>query len=404
MDNTILSSEVFDLWISEASSEKSEISLFSPYLSLDTVIKLCEVANLKYLRVYTRLEVEIFTSGASSISAIKYLLDHGVEVYEIEGLHAKILAFQNIFTIGSQNFTNSGISKNKEISIVLNKSVYPSSLINAWLFESKRVSKEDMIEIEVIVNKVQKEYDKVIEKVRNYEVSIKNSRKLRRNQELIKQSIAKYIEKSKQARESVIGKITTIDSSSWYSWSHVTTFFPNNVKDTDMTRWIVNDNEEKLQKTYRYLIYLSSNGKIGWARLMKTRITFICDGIETNLTLSNLYFDLLIEANWDIETLSDYNLILNISNHLYKIKFFCMFLLSEIQFLSFSAENDSKKFFIEHLSEIEKIVMEKVSTPFTYKSNLLGENADKFFELHKNYILKLYKNRYGFVIISDLST
>ena len=62
-------------------------------------------------QIYTRFSVEDFASGSSSLSTLKVLLAGGYPVYEIERLHAKLVAASGSFaSIGSQNLTFNGVN------------------------------------------------------------------------------------------------------------------------------------------------------------------------------------------------------------------------------------------------------------------------------------------------------
>jgi len=106
---------------------KSEscIQIISPFLSVKTaemLCKICEKSNIKCTLV-TRIYIKDLIDGVNSLKALKLLLEAGVEVYALKGLHAKLYMFDERFVIiGSANFTLAGLEKNFELSILTDES------------------------------------------------------------------------------------------------------------------------------------------------------------------------------------------------------------------------------------------------------------------------------------------
>lgn len=102
---------------------KSEscIQIISPFLSVKTaemLCKICEKSNIKCTLV-TRIYIKDLIDGVNSLKALKLLLEAGVEVYALKGLHAKLYMFDEEYVIiGSANFTLAGLEKNFELSIL----------------------------------------------------------------------------------------------------------------------------------------------------------------------------------------------------------------------------------------------------------------------------------------------
>ena len=102
---------------------KSElcIHIVSPFLSVKTAEMLCVICekyNIKCTLV-TRIHVKDLIDGVNSLKALSGLLDAGVEIYALKGLHAKLYMFdESTVILGSANFTLAGLGKNFELSVI----------------------------------------------------------------------------------------------------------------------------------------------------------------------------------------------------------------------------------------------------------------------------------------------
>ena len=103
--------------------DKSEscIQIVSPFLSVKTAEMLCKICEKGDIdcTLITRIYIKDLIDGVNSLKALKLLLEAGVEVYALKGLHAKLYMFDERFVIiGSANFTLAGLEKNFELSIL----------------------------------------------------------------------------------------------------------------------------------------------------------------------------------------------------------------------------------------------------------------------------------------------
>lgn len=98
-----------------------EIQIVSPFLSMKTAKLLAELCKEKKLHcvLFTRIYIKDLVEGVNDINAIKLLVESGVEVYSLKGLHAKLYMFDgNSVILGSANFTMGGLKNNFELSIL----------------------------------------------------------------------------------------------------------------------------------------------------------------------------------------------------------------------------------------------------------------------------------------------
>lgn len=102
---------------------KSEICIYivSPFLSVKTaemLCKACEKSNIKCTLI-TRIYIKDLIDGVNNLKALRLLLDAGVEIYSLKGLHAKLYMFdESSVILGSANFTLAGLGKNFELSVL----------------------------------------------------------------------------------------------------------------------------------------------------------------------------------------------------------------------------------------------------------------------------------------------
>ena len=128
-----------------STAEADSVLVFSPFLT-GPVDKLLITAKATKKSVYTRFDVETFVSGASTISALRRLIAAKVEIWKVDGLHAKMVIVEGKFlSIGSQNLTVGG-TKNKEATVVCDATQTGKVLdaAKAWCDGAARIS-EDMI-------------------------------------------------------------------------------------------------------------------------------------------------------------------------------------------------------------------------------------------------------------------
>ena len=73
--------------------ETDSVLVFSPYLT-GRVDKLLTVGKAAKRSVFTRFDMETFVSGASTITALRRLIEAKVEVWKVDGLHAKMVIIE----------------------------------------------------------------------------------------------------------------------------------------------------------------------------------------------------------------------------------------------------------------------------------------------------------------------
>jgi len=94
------------------------VLIISPFISLSIVNILLDRLSDQKIKVITRFNLNDFKNGVSSISALQKLVEAGIEVIGIKGLHSKIYIFdKKSVIITSANFTRGGFFNNHEFGI-----------------------------------------------------------------------------------------------------------------------------------------------------------------------------------------------------------------------------------------------------------------------------------------------
>lgn len=153
------------------SNAQKSITIVSPYLAVSTAKMLCnQVKNNPKLKCsfITRLYFEELLSGSNSLDAIGLLIDAGISVYSVKGLHTKLYLFdEDRVIVGSANFTVSGLKKNIELSILLENEEVISVLrnyVNSIIEQCKRqdegmLNKTNLNSIETAFNEYKRKHD-----------------------------------------------------------------------------------------------------------------------------------------------------------------------------------------------------------------------------------------------------
>lgn len=114
------SDKIFDQFDSAA----KEIRIISPFLTRAMTEKLAHIVKTQGISCtfITRLYVNDLLAKANSTEALRGMLDAGIEVYAVKGLHTKLYLFDDTSAVlGSANFTMSGFKSNIELSVLISQ-------------------------------------------------------------------------------------------------------------------------------------------------------------------------------------------------------------------------------------------------------------------------------------------
>ena len=148
-------------WKEELNGEVGSVLLFSSFITPSTIYTVLEDAVVKNCEVYTVFKAENYANGSSSLGAIKKLLQRGVALYYLDGLHAKtVIKLGKFASVGSQNITSQG-TRSLEISVALNKPVHVGQVekkVAKWLEKRVPITMPMVVELENNLKSLKKSY------------------------------------------------------------------------------------------------------------------------------------------------------------------------------------------------------------------------------------------------------
>lgn len=121
----------------------NRICIISPFISEPIANKLCETVKKKGLdcSFITRIYLEDMICKANSLDAINTMIDSGINVYSVNGLHTKLYLFDNKEAIlGSANFTSGGFKSNIELSLLIGEEPVVKELQDYFDIMKEKVS------------------------------------------------------------------------------------------------------------------------------------------------------------------------------------------------------------------------------------------------------------------------
>ena len=139
----VLTNNHFDKILDLFDGVQKSICIVSPFISMPIADKLCEIVKKKKLdcSFITRIYLEDMICKANSLDAISKMLDSGINVYSVKGLHTKLYLFDNEMAIlGSANFTSGGFKSNIELSLYISEEPVVKELIDYFYDMKKKIS------------------------------------------------------------------------------------------------------------------------------------------------------------------------------------------------------------------------------------------------------------------------
>ncbi|MEL0653726.1 phospholipase D-like domain-containing protein [Pseudoalteromonas issachenkonii] len=389
MKNSIYLRNISKRWKKEVSGSDDCIVL-SPYVTSQTADNVLLSEKPQKVKLYTLFEAELFLANSSSLKTLRQLLNAGVEIYQLDNLHAKIVLAEDFVSIGSQNLTSRG-RKNFEASYCSDdKQVidYVRNELAVWIENASSVSELMISEMEKLIGPLKPMYKKLLEELfivddKVQQLSKENllileveKRKLRNLEQIAKE--AALATKSNWE----IARVSYIESATSYTYSLVARY--------NLTSWIYKDQPVILQKKKRYLFIDTPTGRIAWARINKSRITFFSDGLHLQqpINLFGKRADVTYEANWDNNSEHNLKAMIKTTDGRNSIVLHCFFDIAGFGNISIEVKYNSNEIWLQNFMDLTKSdhVINELDElakgflhPFYYKTRLYGEQADKFF-------------------------
>ena len=118
----VLTNNHYDKILDLFDGTTKRIKIISPFISESMAKKLCDVIKKSNItcEFIIRFYLEDMFAKANSMDAIEMMMDAGIEVYALKGLHTKLYLFDdNYGVLGSANFTAGGFKSNVELSLLM---------------------------------------------------------------------------------------------------------------------------------------------------------------------------------------------------------------------------------------------------------------------------------------------
>lgn len=273
--------DVYPTWKRIVSRAQSSVSLFSPYLD-GLVTRLLASSSLPPSAICVITDLSP-ASGAvdyrAQLKTLKVLLGKGYEVKTLDRLHAKVLLVDGSLVIaGSQNFTNYA-RQSRECTAVPGDSLAGTSVVEtlmAWQSSAAVVSAdlvdyllEELDEVARAAKKASDDLLAVFAWERDAFEEAARVREQKRWESLISRSEAR------------LGQETALACLDWVTSSSTFDSYRSLVAGTgsDLTNWVQrrNGHPERvvLPRLMMCPIILTDSGQMGFARVAKTRITYV---------------------------------------------------------------------------------------------------------------------------------
>jgi hypothetical protein len=388
--NSIYLRNISKRWKKEVSGSNDCIVL-SPYVTSQTADNVLLSDKPQKAKLYTLFEAELFIANSSSLKTLRHLLNAGIEIYKLDNLHAKIVLADGFISIGSQNLTSRG-RKNLEASYCSDDERvidYVRNELVLWLESASPVSELMISEMEKLIGPLKpmyknlsEELSKVDDKIQQFSkenlLKLKIEKKKIRNLEQIAKE-ASLVTKSNWE----FARVTCIESDTSHTYSLAAQY--------NLLSWMYDGEPIMLQKTKRYLFIDTPTGRIAWARINKSRITFFSDGLHLGqpMYLFGKRSDVTYKANWDNNSEHNLKVMIKTKDSQSFIVLNCFFDIVGFSNISIEVKHNTNELWLQNFMNLTKSdhvineldeIAKGFLRPFYYKARLHGEQADKFFE------------------------
>lgn len=272
-------------WRQELGRAATAPKVFSPFITSTTAESVTAQLDGRASEIHTVFKIELFAMGSSSLATLKKLIDQGHSLYHVERLHAKIVLVPGEFaSLGSQNLTRGGI-KNKEASAALTdardvklveKSVQP------WIEARTPITPQMIADMENLLPEVMRLYQvaqvaAVEADVKLHHLQIAREEKARAEKQLQEEYelalLRRALDTAPTSSSLAFARVKDVTKSD--SFRQTISLVVDGK--FDLASWWIEGRHIELNARTRYLCINEDNGRIGWARLVHTRITFIAN-------------------------------------------------------------------------------------------------------------------------------
>lgn len=293
VNRAFLARDAYFEWKRRVSEAEDCITVYSPFFDGMLLSLLSEThLDKNDISIVTDLIPESILELPGQLMSIKRALSEGIPVLALPRLHAKVLLTDDKFvTTGSQNFTSYG-RKSKECTVVPSISVEDSEFIDTLIRWREEATPIDEDLIDTLISELSpniKQHKKLIDETRT------------EFQRILEEHNRKVEEKERKKKEARIRILEELERKSSIRMSHGpvkatikelhdqwgANYYDSLIADpgSDLTSWIIQDPDGttrpyRLDRLSMYPMLIADNYRMGFARIGKTRITYIRDRIN----------------------------------------------------------------------------------------------------------------------------
>ena len=294
--------DVYKTWKILVSQAEESVTIYTPFLDrlLLSLLNNLEL-NHENITVVTDFIPETLLENPKQLLTIKRALSRGINVLSLSRLHAKVLLIDDrLITIGSQNFT-SYARKSKECTTVPQDSLSGSDCVNTLIKWRETAIPIDESLVDLLISKLRR--------------LIKDKERLLKETKTVFNIICEQHDKDKQKKLiqhfEALEQQSPIRMSTGFVYASIERVYGDyddyyTLKANagqHLTDWVIKNPDGttepySLRSLYIYPIILADKYRMGFARIGKTRITYIRQGVTwtgDKLHVDGLSLDVKIE-------------------------------------------------------------------------------------------------------------
>jgi len=284
----LLASDVYPVWRTKVRAAEAEIAVFAPFMDRLLISLLSNNSDLpsSSIGVVTSFNPDSLLEMPNHLKTIKRLLKKGIQVFRLDGLHAKVLLVDNTTAvIGSQNFT-SYARRNREVSVSPLLPLNGTSVLKTLQDWRRQAQPVDEDYIDILLTRLRRHIKRHRENLKDVEETLRQADEeyeMQRQNNLLRK-LRELEEKSliRLARGPVYATIQFMGTK-WNNFNFFATLLAD--PEYDMTRWCIThrDGTTKpyhLSRLSMYPMLVPETMRMGFARIGKTRITYIRNSLD----------------------------------------------------------------------------------------------------------------------------
>ena len=346
------------------------------------------------VRLLTRLRVLDFVTGESNLRCLRRLVSNGVSVFHHPEIEANIVISRGLTaSLGSRGLQAARSSaRHLTWSTEAETTVKETQdLVDSWFADAEPVTLELIDELEWHIRSQNSQFKKSVRSADEIDKKIEAGKPEREAQR-------KQRDRDRRRREDGVERFITAaelaaapsetkfcahryiaqqEFGVWFGHGNHTLLHD----ESELLVWHYGEEEIDLRKAFRYLFVIPELGRIGWARVMKTRITKVGSGIrKSGVTFVGRRYDVTYEADWG-NALANISVRLQPSSVTYLSEpatVHGFFSINGLEIVSIGGHESEAEFLRDQADELSAQITRDLLKPFQYQTNLFGEEMDGF--------------------------